>query len=143
MTPLAELLRQRGPSAIEEQARVNRAFERAVREGPLGWRTPHGPVPRSGLLVVVGLTPAWNSYDRELALTLERAAARIDRVAERIELFNADSVRSPSDLDALIPGAGSSQQPPFLGVWRDGELWFSDFGSSASAWLTDRYHAPV
>ena len=81
MTQLAELLRQRVASPTEEQERVNRAFEHAVRAGPLGLRTPHGPVPQSGLLVVVGLIPAWNSYDRDLVLALERGAVHLRRDA--------------------------------------------------------------
>lgn len=100
MTRLAELLSLRVPSPTAEQERVGQALERAVRAGPLGWRIPCGPVPPSGLLVVVGLMPAWNSYDRELVLVLERAATEVDNERELIEVFDADSVRSPSDLEA-------------------------------------------
>lgn len=139
MTLLADLLRTRLPAPIDEQSRINREFEAAVREGPLGWRNPNGLVPPTGLLIVVGLMVPWNEYDRILVVLLEQAAGSARRDGERIEVFNADAVSSPEAMESMIPGAGRSPQSPFLGVWKDGTLWFHDWGNSAATWLLDRY----
>lgn len=136
---LERLFQHRRSSPVEEQERIRFWLKDAVSAGPLGWREPNGPVSDIGTTVVVGLAPAWNGYDRELLLLLERAAA--EPRAEHIEVFDVDAALTVQDLAALVPGESTYLSLPFLAVWTDGQPWFQDCGGSAAAWLWDRYRS--
>lgn len=105
-----------------------------------GLRLGAGDILPRGMVVRVGVQASWNLYDRDLLVFLEHAVADFRTMGDALEVVLVDEFDTAEavldwfpDLDLPVTVG------PFLGVWRDGELWFCSHGSSANAWLTDRY----
>jgi hypothetical protein len=139
MSALRDLLESKLSNPVAEQERVNLGFHSAVGRSLLGWRDPAGPITHLGLHIVLGLMVAWNDYERRLVIELERAIEDGRTKGDVIEVFNADRISSVADLQEHITGWEEGMSSPWLGVWRDGELWFRMAGAAATTWLCDRY----
>lgn len=97
-------------------------------------------VPAKGVFIRVGVQAEWNHYDRELLVFLEGAVETGRAADDTLEVVLVDRLES---VPALLERFPELERPvtvgPFLGVWRDREMWFCSHGASAVAWLKDRY----
>jgi hypothetical protein len=75
------------------------------------------PIPSSGRYLLIGIV-TWSGYDMRL---LDRIDAAPDD-GLRIDVFDADTLGSVGDIEALIPGINVLAQTPFAGYWVDGVL---------------------
>ena len=143
MSRIRNLFESKLPNPVAEQERINRDFQSAVLQSRLGWRDPAGPIAHIGLHIVLGLMVAWNNYERRLVIELEQAMQDGRTEGDIVEIFNADLVASVAELQKYIAGWDEGMSSPWMGVWRDGELWFRMGGPAATTWLCDRYGLSV
>ena len=72
--------------------------------------------PVRGDRLVVGVA-TWSGYDMNLLDLIEESAPAL-----RVDVFDLDTCRSAADIETRIPGTGHYPNPPYAGLWRNGQL---------------------
>ena len=118
-------------SRIEEQQRQSgrRFWEELERKGISPWQSG-GPIPPSGLWLLIGLAPSWSIYDLELVDGI------LDEVTDpmrdsQVSFFDVSCLHKQDDIDLYITGLKKFYQTPLVGLWKDGLLTESGGGERA------------
>jgi hypothetical protein len=89
-----------------------------------------GPVPTSGLWLLIGLAPSWSVYDLELVDSIVEKVTDPERHVQ-VGFFDVSGVQDQADIDSYIPGLKKFYQTPVVGLWKDGQLMESGEGERA------------
>jgi hypothetical protein len=96
----------------------------------IGHWKPGGPIPASGLWLLIGLAPSWSPYDLELVDSI------VEKVTDpkgpvQVGFFDVSDVHDQAEIDLYIPGLKKFYQTPVVGLWKDGQLMESGEGFRA------------
>jgi hypothetical protein len=114
-------------SPCEAQRRAARELPATVRDAGLNWWSVNQPVPRGERVLLIGVA-GWSRYDTN---TLRHVSAAVRDGAARdtdVYVFDADTIGSQEQLEAVFPGLASGHHTPFVGFWRHGELVEAECG---------------
>jgi hypothetical protein len=123
---------------VEQQRRLGEAFLKIVPQTRLViWQT--GDLIPLGVFLLVGVMVSWNRYDQELVAALDEAVADGRAGSDLVAVISADYLTTAEEVEAVFPGLRIAHQSPYVGLRENGLLRLVDAGSSAMAFLSDRY----
>jgi hypothetical protein len=110
-----------GLSPGEVQKRAREQLPARVGESSLRWWSLNRPLPSDPRFLLVGVA-VWSGYDMNLLDHLNRVVVAGLDPHLPVYVFDADSVGSAAQLEAILPGIGVVHHTPIVGYWEDGRL---------------------
>jgi hypothetical protein len=126
-----DLLRAPACRSIDDQQRQSgQRFWQELDQMGIGHWKPGGPIPASGLWLLIGVAPSWSTYDLELVDSIVEKVTDPERHVQ-VGFFDVSGVQDQADIDSYIPGLKKFYQTPVVGLWKDGQLMESGEGERA------------
>lgn len=110
-----------GEDPGEQQRRASEQLANVVSRSSLGWWSPDQPRPEGPSILLIGAA-VWSGYDLNLLDHVDGAVRTGLTDKTQVFVFNADTIQSQEQIDAIMPGIGFAHHTPFVGYWRDGVL---------------------
>jgi hypothetical protein len=126
-----DLLRAPACRSIDDQQRqAGQRFWQELDQMGIGHWKPGGPIPASGLWLLIGVAPSWSTYDLELVDSIVEKVTDPKRHLQ-VGFFDVSVIGKEADIDLYIPGLKRFIQTPAVGFWKDGQLMESGEGFRA------------
>ncbi len=137
----SELLEPQKGSSVQDIQRLQQLarqrFPVVLHEHGLILRDPKERIPAHGNFVVIGVAAGYSNADLQF---LDEIAAVLKQVrGDRIEIFDASTLKNMEEFEAFIPSIASVYQTPIVGFWVDGVLSERTTGKPARDFLRARY----
>ncbi|MFO0849817.1 MAG: hypothetical protein U0871_14875 [Gemmataceae bacterium] len=110
-----------GEGVAERQRRAARELPEVVEQSALNWWEKDAPLPDDDSFLLIGVA-VWSGYDLNTLDHVEAAVRAGTAPGLQVYVFDADTMLSQDEVEAVFPGLGSIHHTPIVGLWRGGKL---------------------